>query len=102
MTELTKEQLEADRRVLLKIVRGEELEGAHDFAGCSDEVLQELRRGPPGAMKVRGFVTGLLGGLADGLEKLQIVAEKVAAEKPSPAPPANGHRPPRHERRRRR
>lgn len=73
----------ADRRVLLKLLRGEPLEGAHDFAGCSPEVLEVLRSVPPEAVKVRRFVSGMLGGLADGLGKLREELNK---------PPPNQHR----------
>ncbi len=66
----------ADRRALLKLLRGEPFEGAHDFAGCSDEVLEVLRKVPPEAVKARRFVSGLLGGLADGLNEVREALKK--------------------------
>ena len=88
----------ADRRVLLKMLRGEPLEGAHDFAGCSPEVLEVLRTVPPGAVKARRFVSELLGGLADGLEQVRKVANKAPPNQHNPGPRTA---PRRHERRRR-
>lgn len=82
------EELEADRRLLIKVVQGTALEPT-DFQGCSEEILELLRKAPPALVKGRAFATGMLEGLNGFLEKL---GAQGAPPRAHDQPPIHPHR----------